>query len=164
MTKSTLPHPVADCHRIHFSLLFNIFCHQKYAIKYQHLRRHHAIKDFSFQTFESLKILKIKNFGPPFLGSFWALGALAHFFKTPLWPGTDVSTTFPVSFFTVIYSFFNFSPKSRTDWTYTITTDNAGVCSRNWNNFCISHKILVSAGNCRTELILKIYKAATLYM
>jgi hypothetical protein len=38
--------------------------------------------------------------------------------------------------------------------------DITGICSRNWNNFCISHKILVSTENCRTELVLKICQAA----
>ena len=66
------------------------------------------------KKFWSLKILKIQNFEPPFLGSFWALGALDPFSKLFVaWVLTtsDFSTTFPASFFTVTLLVFNLGYK-----------------------------------------------------
>ena len=60
----------------HFALLFNIFCRQKYTIKYQYLRRHHATNFWKSQNFE---FQNFENFFKFFWAPFWGLsGALAH--------------------------------------------------------------------------------------
>ena len=72
------------------------------------------------------KVFEIpKLFWAPFQG-LWAIAPFKILSSgmvttTKIFP--DVSTSFPTSFFTVIYSFFNFSLKSRIDYTARVTTN-----------------------------------------
>jgi len=117
------------------------YCYMQHAAKIcnknQHLRRHQAIKDFSFS-----KLLKVSKFwnskfwnskfwnwnmfwGPifgVFLGSRSSCPLFQYSLVTWVLTTTDVSTTFPPSFFTVMPMGLTTSPKSRLDRTAPITT------------------------------------------
>jgi len=119
----TLPPVFASHTCVHFTpRSATTFCRQDTPLcnNNQHLRRHHATKFWNSQNFE------IKKFLGPLFGVNLGSGGSCPPFRNSLvaWDLTtsDVSTTFPTSFFTVMPKGLTTGPKSRFDWTCLITT------------------------------------------
>jgi len=112
-TKSSKRHSASVCHRVHITLpSAATFCRQKYAIKIptsSEAQRHKLLKFQNFKIF----------FGPPFLGIILGLRGSCLPLRNPLvardLTTTDVSTTFPASFFTVMPKGLTTGPKSMSD-------------------------------------------------